>query len=132
MGHIPVKKVETLLFLAQDDKQKQKEFYEALLTTKFYAPGSVDIQGNNKEGIVHLRHFQGEGRWILPFFTQFKFIQGVLPEGTPIISIRGKELFRSIDKEATAVLNIETEFTKTFTPAEIADIASGRIFNYYK
>ena len=43
-----------------------------------------------------------------------------------------KELFGSIEKDATAVLNVGTDISKTFIPEEIADIASGRIFNYYK
>ena len=43
-----------------------------------------------------------------------------------------KELFGSIEKDATAVLNVGTDISKTFVPEEIADIASGRIFNYYK
>ena len=43
----------------------------------------------------------------------------------------GKELFGSIEKDATAVLNVGTDISKTFIPEEIADIASGRIFNYY-
>ncbi|MFE7915276.1 SseB family protein, partial [Bacillus mobilis] len=51
---------------------------------------------------------------------------------TPLITIRGKELFGGIEKDATAVLNVGTEISKTFIPEEIADIASGRIFNYYK
>ncbi len=42
-----------------------------------------------------------------------------------------KELFGSIEKDATAVLNVGTDISKTFIPEEIADIASGRIFNYY-
>ena len=49
-----------------------------------------------------------------------------------LITIRGKELFGSIEKDATAVLNVSTDISKTFIPEEIADIASGRIFNYYK
>ena len=49
-----------------------------------------------------------------------------------LITIRGKELFGSIEKDATAVLNVGTDISKTFIPEEIADIASGRIFNYYK
>lgn len=36
MEQIPVKKIEEVLVLAGDDKQKQKEFYELLLTTEFY------------------------------------------------------------------------------------------------
>ena len=39
-----------------------------------------------------------------------------------------KELFGSIEKDATAVLNVGTDISKTFIPEEIADIASGRIF----
>ena len=38
-----------------------------------------------------------------------------------------KELFGSIEKDATAVLNVGTDISKTFIPEEIADIASGRI-----
>ncbi|MDM5153993.1 SseB family protein [Bacillus sp. DX1.1] len=132
MEQIPLKKIETVLVLAEDDKQKQKEFYELLLTTHFYVAGSVEADVSETEGTVRLRYFQGEGRWIVPFFTQLEFVQEVLPEGTPLITIRGKELFESIDKEATAVLNVGTEFNKTFIPEEITDIASGRIFNYYK
>ncbi len=132
MAHIPVKKIETLLVLADEDKQKQKEFYETLLTTHVYVAGTVDIEEGDSQGIVHLRYFQGDGRWILPFFTQLEFLQAALPEDAPVISIRGKELFESIDVEATAVLNIGTDLDKTFTPPEIADIASGRIFNYYQ
>ena len=60
-----------------------------------------------------------------------EFVKDVLPEGTPLITIRGKELFGSIEKDATAVLNVGTDISKTFIPEEIADIASGRIFNYY-
>jgi len=56
----------------------------------------------------------------------------VLPEETPLITIRGKELFENLDQEATAVLNVGTELSKTFIPEEVADIASGRIFNYYQ
>ncbi|KFN01244.1 SseB family protein [Bacillus clarus] len=132
MEQIPVKKIETVLVLAEDDKQKQKEFYELLLTTQFYVAGSIEAEDAAIEGTLRLRHFQGEGRWIVPFFTQLEFVKDVLPEGTPLITIRGKELFESIDKEATAVLNVGTELSKTFIPEEIADIASGRIFNYYK
>ncbi|MDM5187658.1 SseB family protein [Bacillus sp. DX4.1] len=132
MEQIPLKKIETVLVLAEDDKQKQKEFYELLLTTHFYVAGSVEADVSETEGTVRLRYFQGEGRWIVPFFTQLEFVQEVLPEGTPLITMRGKELFENIDKEATAVLNVGTEFNKTFIPEEIADIASGRIFNYYK
>ena len=61
-----------------------------------------------------------------------EFVKDVLPEGTPLITIRGKELFGSIEKDAIAVLNVGTDISKTFIPEEIADIASGRIFNYYK
>ncbi|HEK9100326.1 SseB family protein [Bacillus pfraonensis] len=132
MEQIPVKKIETVLVLAEDDKQKQKEFYELLLTTQFYVAGSIEAEDSAEEGTLRLRHFQGEGRWIVPFFTQLEFVKEVLPEGTPLITIRGKELFESIDKEATAVLNVGTDISKTFIPEEIADIASGRIFNYYQ
>lgn len=55
----------------------------------------------------------------------------VLPEGTPYYDT-WKELFGGIEKDATAVLNVGTDISKTFIPEEIADIASGRIFNYYK
>ncbi|MCW9130516.1 SseB family protein [Bacillus paramycoides] len=132
MEQIPVKKIETVLVLAENDKQKQKEFYELLLTTEFYVAGSVEAEDAATEGTLRLRHFQGEGRWIVPFFTQLEFVKDVLPEGTPLITIRGQELFESIDKDATAVLNVGTDITKTFIPEEIADISSGRIFNYYK
>ncbi|MEI4800636.1 SseB family protein [Bacillus sp. NPDC077411] len=132
MAHIPIKKLEILLALADEDKNKQKEFYETLLTTYVYVAGTVDIKEGDPQGTVHLRYFQGEGRWILPFFTQLEFLQAVLPEDVPVITIRGKELFDSIDAEATAVLNIGTDLDKTFTPPEIADISSGRIFNYYQ
>lgn len=132
MEQIPLKRIEEVLVLAGDDTQKQKEFYELLLTTHFYVAGSVEAEESATEGTVRLRYFQGEGRWIVPFFTQLEFVKEVLPEGTPLITIRGKELFENLDAEATAVLNVGTEFNKTFIPQEIADIASGRIFNYYK
>ena len=130
MEQISVKKLEEVLVVAGDDKQKQKEFYELLLSTEFYVAGSLEAE-DGTEGILRLRHFQGEGRWIVPFFTQMEFVKDVLPEGTPLITIRGKELFGSIEKDATAVLNVGTDISKTFIPEEIADIASGRIFNYY-
>lgn len=132
MEQIPVKKIETVLVLAEEDKQKQKEFYELLLTTHFYVTGSIEADDSASEGTLRLRYFQGEGRWIVPFFTQLEFVKEVLPEETPLITIRGKELFENLDKEATAVLNVGTEISKTFIPEEIADIASGRIFNYYQ
>lgn len=94
--------------------------------------GSLEAEDGATEGTLRLRHFQGEGRWIVPFFTQLKFVKDVLPEGTPLITIRGKELLGSIEKDATAVLNVGTDMSKTFIPEEIAEIASGRIFNYYK
>ncbi|ABS21412.1 SseB family protein [Bacillus cytotoxicus] len=131
MEQIPVKKIETVLVLAEDDKQKQKEFYELLLMTHFYVAGTIEAEDSAKEGTLRLRHFQGEGRWIVPFFTQLEFVKEVLPEDTPLITIRGKELFESMDKDATAVLNVGTEISKTFIPEEIADIVSGRIFQYY-
>lgn len=90
MEQIPVKKIEEVLVLAGDDKQKQKEFYELLLTTEFYVAGSLEAEDGATEGTLRLRHFQGEGRWIVPFFTQLKFVKDVLPEGTPLITIRGK------------------------------------------
>ncbi|MDA2635389.1 SseB family protein [Bacillus cereus] len=132
MEQISVKKLEEVLVVAGDDKQKQKEFYELLLSTEFYVAGSLEAEDGATEGILRLRHFQGEGRWIVPFFTQMEFVKDVLPEGTPLITIRGKELIGSIEKDATAVLNVGTDISKTFIPEEIADIASGRIFNYYK
>ncbi|AIY74237.1 TPA: SseB family protein [Bacillus tropicus] len=132
MEQIPVKRIEEVLVVAGDDKQKQKEFYELLLSTEFYVAGSLEAEDGATEGILRLRHFQGEGRWIVPFFTQMEFVKDVLPEETPLITIRGKELFGGIEKDATAVLNVGTEISKTFIPEEIADIASGRIFNYYK
>ena len=58
-----------------------------------------------------------------------EFVKDVLPEGTPLITIRGKELFGSIEKDATAVLNVGTDISKTFIPEEMRYIASGRIFN---
>ncbi|MDR4162664.1 SseB family protein, partial [Bacillus paranthracis] len=84
------------------------------------------------EGILRLRHFQVEGRWIVPSFTQMDIVKDVLPEGTPLITIRGKELFGSIEKDTTAVLNVGTDISKTFIPEQIAEIAFGRILNYYK
>lgn len=45
----------------------------------------------------------------------------------PLLRYVGKELFGSIEKDATAVLNVGTDISKTFIPEEIADIASGRI-----
>ncbi|WP_459500976.1 SseB family protein [Bacillus sp. C1] len=132
MEQIPVKKIETVLVLAEEDKQKQKEFYELLLTTQFYVAGSIEADDSAAEGTLRLRYFQGEGRWIVPFFTQLEFVKEVLPEETPLITIRGKELFKNLDQEATAVLNVGTELSKTFIPEEIADIASGRIFHYYQ
>ncbi|TKI92729.1 SseB family protein, partial [Bacillus cereus] len=40
MEQISVKKLEEVLVVAGDDKQKQKEFYELLLSTEFYVAGS--------------------------------------------------------------------------------------------
>ncbi len=100
--------------------------------TEFYVAGSLEAEDGATEGILRLRHFQGEGRWIASFFTQMEFVKMCCREGTPLITIRGKELFGSIEKDATAVLNVGTDISKTFIPEEIADIASGRIFNYHK
>ena len=101
-----------------------------LLSTEFYVAGSLEAEEGATEGILRLRHFQGEGRWIVPFFTQMEFVKDVLPEGTPYYDT-WERIICSIEKDATAVLNVGTDISKTFIPEEIADIASGRI-NYYK
>ena len=55
MEQIPVKKIEEVLVLAGDDKQKQKEFYELLLTTEFYVAGSLKQKtGQQKEHFVYV------------------------------------------------------------------------------
>ena len=58
MEQISVKKLEEVLVLAGDDKQKQKEFYELLLSTEFYVAGSLEAEDGATEGILRLRHFQ--------------------------------------------------------------------------
>ncbi len=50
----------------------------------------------------------------------------------PLLRYVGKNYLVALKKDATAVLNVGTDISKTFIPEEIADIASGRIFNYYK
>ncbi len=45
MEQISVKKLEEVLVVAGDDKQKQKEFYELLLSTEFYVAGSLGSRG---------------------------------------------------------------------------------------
>ena len=71
MEQISVKKLEEVLVVAGDDKQKQKEFYELLLSTEFYVAGSLEAENGATEGILRLRHFQGEGRWIVPFLHKW-------------------------------------------------------------
>ena len=85
MEQISVKKLEEVLVVAGDDKQKQKEFYELLLSTEFYVAGSLEAEDGATEGILRLRHFQGEGRWIVPFFTQMEFVKDVLPKERPLL-----------------------------------------------
>ena len=115
---------------SRDDKQKQKEFYELLLSTEFYVAGSLEAEEGATEGILRLRHFQGEGRYRSVLYTN-GICKRCVARRNALITIRGKELFGSIEKDATAVLNVGTDISKTFIPEEIADIASGRIFNYY-
>ena len=53
MEQISVKKLEEVLVVAGDDKQKQKEFYELLLSTEFYVAGSLEAEnGQQKEYFV--------------------------------------------------------------------------------
>lgn len=61
MEQIPVKRIEEVLVVAGDDKQKQKEFYELLLSTEFYVAGSLEAEEGATEGILRLRHFQRRG-----------------------------------------------------------------------
>ena len=98
MEQISVKKLEEVLVVAGDDKQKQKEFYELLLSTEFYVAGSLEAENGATEGILRLRHFQGEGRWIVPFFTQMEFVKDVLPEGTPLLRYVGKSYLVALRK----------------------------------
>ena len=58
MEQIPVKRIEEVLVVAGDDKQKQKEFYELLLSTEFYVAGSLEAEEGATEGILRLRHFK--------------------------------------------------------------------------
>ena len=97
MEQISVKKLEEVLVVAGDDKQKQKEFYELLLSTEFYVAGSLEAEDGATEGILRLRHFQGEGRWIVPFFTN-GICKDVLPEGTPLLRYVGKSYLVALRK----------------------------------
>ncbi|WP_379968960.1 SseB family protein [Ectobacillus sp. sgz5001026] len=124
-------KVETLVVLAKDDKKRRKEFYEALLDISLYTFGTLESEKDALQGTVKLRYFQGDSRWILPIFTRISYMQEAIPSEISAITIQGKKLFEIIDPDATVVLNIGTEVSKTFTPEEIKDIASGRIFTLY-
>ncbi|MFX3622499.1 MAG: SseB family protein [Ectobacillus sp.] len=127
-----VTKLETLLVLAKTNDKRRKEFYEALLEAHVYVVGTLDAEEQATHGTVNLRYFQGDGRWILPIFTRVSYLQQAIQQEMPVITIRGQELFRIIDPEATVVLNVGTEVDKTFSPEEVKDIASGNIFSYYK
>lgn len=124
-------KVETLVVLAKDDRKRRKEFYETLLDVSLYTFGTLESEQDALQGTVKLRYFQGDNRWILPIFTRISYMQEAIPSETSAITIRGKKLFEIIDPDATVVLNIGTEVSKTFTPEEIKDIASGKIFMLY-
>ena len=50
MEQIPVKRIEEVIVVAGDDKQKQKEFYELLLSTEFYVAGSLEAEEGATEG----------------------------------------------------------------------------------
>ncbi|MFD3447538.1 SseB family protein [Microbacteriaceae bacterium 4G12] len=133
MTGIPVQtRLDTLLVLAKDNESKRKEFYEMLLQAHLYTIGTLEAEENATQGTLKLSYFQGEGRWILPIFTQLAFLQKTMKEDMPVVRVRGKELFTAVDSEATVVLNIGTEIDKTFTPEEVKDIASGKIYSYYK
>ncbi|MGR5874426.1 SseB family protein [Bacillus pacificus] len=78
---------------SRDDKQKQKEFYELLLSTEFYVAGSLEAEEGQQKEYFACVISKERVAWIVPFFTQMEFVKDVLPEGTPLITIRGKELF---------------------------------------
>lgn len=124
-------KVEALVVLAKEDRKRRKEFYEALLDVSLYTFGTLESEQDTLQGTVKLRYFQGDNRWILPIFTRISYMQEAIPSETSAITIRSKKLFEIIDPDATVVLNIGTEVSKTFTPEEIKDIASGKIFTLY-
>lgn len=93
MEQISVKKLEEVLVVAGDDKQKQKEFYELLLSTEFYVAGSLEAENGATEGILRLRHFQGEGRWIVPFFTQMEFVKMCCQKERPLLRYVGRVIW---------------------------------------
>jgi hypothetical protein len=124
-------KVETLLVMAKENEKRRKEFYEALLESHLYTFGTLEAEEGATTGTVNLRYFQGDSRWILLIFTRLAYMQQAMQEPTSAITIRGKELFEIADPEATIVLNVGSEVDKTFSPDEVKDIVSGKIFTYY-
>ncbi|WP_416825580.1 SseB family protein [Ectobacillus polymachus] len=124
-------RVEALVALAKTDEKRRKEFYDALLDAHLYTFGKLESEKGAAEGKITLRYFQGDNMWVLPIFTRISYMQEAIPSEMSAITIRGKELFNIIDLEATVVLNIGTEVSKTFSPDEVKDIASGKIFSLY-
>lgn len=57
MEQISVKKLEEVLVVAGDDKQKQKEFYELLLSTEFYVAGSLEAEDGATGGNTSFASF---------------------------------------------------------------------------
>ncbi|MBO9128418.1 SseB family protein [Bacillus sp. 165] len=130
---IPVlNKVESLLLSAKGQPEKRREFYEALLQSRVFVFGEIINNKDTNETKLNVRYFQGNGRWILPMFSQLEHVQeNMVKDDMPILPIIVSELFKVVDPEATVVLNPGTNVDKTFTSEEVKDIVSGKIFDYF-
>ena len=133
----PQNELERLLVQARTDIGTRPAFYRAFLDSKLLVISNISsIQVDSRgHGVVKLEDVQSIvqmqdplGNFVIPVFSSIERLQDAQAGRVTCMQVKGRELLELLGSGRTLVLNPMSEYSKEFTPQELAALLDGSMF----
>jgi len=133
----PQNELESLLVQATTDAGARPAFYRAFLDATLLvicnAPGA-EVASSGR-GVARLEDVQSvvqmqdpEGNFVIPIFSSIPRLEETNAGRVTCVQLKGREILGLLGTEKPFVLNPMSQYSKEFTPQELADLQDGSMF----
>lgn len=135
---IPANRLESMLVEAANDPGKRPAFYRELLGSRVLVLGSSSEPPSDSGMLragstVSIQHWQGEdGEKAIPIFTSLERLQAAIAGEESYLQMAARDLFGMVSDGSGYIMNPRSAYGKLFTPAEVASLLDGSIFEQIK
>jgi hypothetical protein len=133
MAFQPENKLERSLVQAATDPACRPQFYRDFLESEIFIiqdrvpPERVGRKTIEAGSQLRVQHIEIDGKHYLPVFSSLPRLRAVLQHEAGYMALPARD-FLEITKGADLFLNPGSDYGKTFTPAEVASILDGSIW----